>query len=244
MKQNPRWLLVVLLALAAGASPDLRAQNPIPTSPRSLLSRDPATANNAPAPFSAATSQAAPPTPSGPLAAAPTTTTVTVGADYVLAPSDSIEMSVFHEPDLTTQTRIASDGSAQFPLIGEVKVAGMVLRDAREMIRHRYNADYLVEPQVYLNVIGYAQRKFTILGQVAKPGSYDFPSGEHLTLLEAVGIAGGFTRLADQSGVSIQRSGPGGDKTLKVNAKKLAAKGSKPFQVVSGDVVTVGESWF
>ena len=153
-------------------------------------------------------------------------------------------MMVFHEPDLTTQTKIGSDGTAQFPLIGELRIAGLAMRDARELIRRRYNADYLVEPQVYLNVVGYAGRKFTILGQVARPGTYDFPPGEHLNLLEAVGMAGGFTRLADRGGVIVKREAGGAEQTLKVNAKKLTLKDNKPFQLDSGDVITVGESWF
>ena len=191
----------------------------------------------------AATAVAAP--EAAPVPGAPTQQLVAAaGGDYVLAPSDTIEMTIFHEPDLTTQTRIASDGSAQFPLIGELKIAGMAMRDARELIRRRYDADYLVEPQVYLSVVGYAQRKFTILGQVARPGTYDFPPGEHLSLLEAVGLAGGFTRLAAESGVTVKRTVHGSDQTLKVNARKLTAKNGKPFELSAGDVITVGESWF
>jgi protein involved in polysaccharide export with SLBB domain len=234
MKPNLGRTLLVSALFAAGALLPLRAQNPVPVSPPSLLAEHASGAPATPAP----SPEAAP----GPLAANQAITAA--GGDYVLAPSDTIEMTIFHEPDLTTQTRIASDGSAQFPLIGELKIAGMPMRDAREMIRRRYDADYLVEPQVYLNVIGYAQRKFTILGQVAKPGSYDFPPGEHLTLLEAVGIAGGFTRLADEGGLTVKRSSRGAEQTLKVNARKLTAKNGKPFELAAGDVITVGESWF
>ncbi len=152
-------------------------------------------------------------------------------------------MSVFHQPDLTTQARIASDGSVQFPLIGEVKIGGLTLRDARETIRRRYNADYLVEPQVYLNVISYAQRKFTILGQVNTPGTYVMPGGEHLGLMEAIGMAGGFTRIADKNSVSIKRTARGADETFKVNTKKLTTQQGKAFELQAGDVVTVGETW-
>ena len=152
-------------------------------------------------------------------------------------------MTVFRQPDLTTQAKIANDGSVQFPLIGEVKIGGLTLRDARESIRKRYNADYLVEPQVYLNVIAYAQRKFTILGQVNTPGTYVMPGGEHLGLLEAVGMAGGFTRLADRGAVVIKRTDHGADQTLKVNTKKLTTKDGKKFELLPGDVVTVGETW-
>ena len=142
-------------------------QNPVPVSPPSVLSEHNASA----APTTGSAPESAPAVnPVNP-------SVVAAGADYVLAPSDTVEMTIFHEPDLTTQTRIASDGSAQFPLIGEVKIAGLAMRDARELIRRKYDADYLVEPQVYLNIVGYAARKFTILGQVARPGRTIFLPG-------------------------------------------------------------------
>ena len=165
--------------------------------------------------------------------------------DYVLATSDTLEMSIFREPDLTTRSRISSDGTVQLPLIGDVKVAGMTVRVAREIIRKRYDADYLVDPQIYLNVIDYAQRKFTVMGQVSRPGTYDFPGGGNLSLLQAVGMAGGFTRTADRSKVIVKRSVKGsGDDTIKLNAKKMASEGKGSFEVAPGDVITVAESWF
>ena len=173
------------------------------------------------------------PAPGG--AASPPPAAVSVSGDYVLSPSDTLEMSVFNEPSLTTQTRISTDGTVQFPLIGEVKLGGMPIRDARELVRRRYNADYLVEPQVYLNVLTYAQRRFTVLGQVNKPGTYDFPGGEHLGLLEAIGMAGSFTRLANEGSVMVKR----GTQTIKVNAKKLTTGDNKPFELAPGDVITV-----
>ena len=165
--------------------------------------------------------------------------------DYVLTSSDTLEMSIFREPDLTTKSRVASDGTVQLPLIGDVKVVGMTVRSAREIIRKKYDADYLVDPQVYLNVINYAQRKFTILGQVAKPGTYEFPGGDSVSLLQAVGMAGGFTRTADRGKVIVKRPAKGGaEETLKLNAKKMAAEGKGVFNITPGDVITVGESWF
>ena len=163
----------------------------------------------------------------------------------MLSPSDTIEMTVFREPDLTTRSRVGSDGSVQLPLIGDVRIAGLTVRVAREVIRKRYDADYLVDPQVYLNIVEYAPRNFTILGQVVKPGTYDFPAGRPLSLLEAVGMAGGFTRSADRGRVTAKRAGgPAGESTIKINAKKLAADGKDSFQLQPGDIITVGESWF
>jgi protein involved in polysaccharide export with SLBB domain len=164
--------------------------------------------------------------------------------DYMLSTSDTLEMAIFREPDLTTRSKIANDGSVQLPLVGEVKVAGLTIREAREVIRRLYDADYLVNPQVYLNLVDFAERKFTILGQVAKPGAYPFPGGRPLGLLEAVGMAGGFTRSADKGKVIVKRTAEGGTEgTIKVNAKKLSGN-NETFTIQPGDVINVGESWF
>ena len=180
-----------------------------------------------------------------PMRSADSPAIVSAANDYVLSTSDTLEMSIFREPDLTTRSRVASDGTVQLPLIGDVKVAGMTVRVAREMIRKRYDADYLVDPQVYLNVIDYAQRKFTVMGQISRPGTYDFPGGSSLSLLQAVGMAGGFTRTADRSKVIVKRTTKGAaEETIKLNAKKMASEGKGTFEVAPGDVITVAESWF
>ena len=238
MTPPPRFF-VLSAALALGWAVNAAAQNPIPPPPRAPATRTTALASPAPA----ASSDVASSSPATSNAAPPSGNVTAASGDYILAAADAVEMSVFHQPDLTTQARIANDGSVQFPLIGEVKIGGLTLRDAREVIRRKYNADYLVEPQVYLNVVGYAQRKFTILGQVNTPGTYVIPGGEHLGLMEAIGMAGGFTRIADKGSVAVKRTGHGADETFKVNTKKLTTQQGKAFELQPGDVVTVGETW-
>ena len=165
--------------------------------------------------------------------------------DYVLSNADTLEMSIFGEPKLSTRSKVGSDGTVLLPLINEVKVSGLTIREAREVIRRRYDADYLVDPQVSLNILDFAQRQFTILGQVVKPGAFPFPGGRPMSLLEAIGIAGGFTRSADRGKVIIKRTTDGGTEgTITVNAKKLAAGGKGTFNILPGDVISVGESWF
>lgn len=153
-------------------------------------------------------------------------------------------MTVFREPDLRTRGMIAQDGTIQFPLIGELKLSGLRIRDAREMIRKLYDADYLVSPQVYLDVFKYAQKSFTILGQVKNPGAYELTGGQRLGLMEAVGMAGGFTRIADRGRILVTRKIDGQEETIKVNSKKLTKPNAEPFEVQPGDVITVGESWY
>lgn len=165
-------------------------------------------------------------------------------SDYVLTAGDSIEMSVFREPELTTRSTIARDGTVQLPLIEEVKLAGLTVREGRNLVRKLYAEKYLVQPQVYLNVLQYAERKFTIMGQVGRPGSYDLQGGQKLDLLEAIGMAGGFTRIADRGRVMVKRKVDGKDIAIKVNAKKMATADGERFEIQPGDVITVGESWY
>jgi len=201
---------------------------------------------------------AATPIPSAPAAAAApvvvpapvapvirgTSTLASGESDYVLVVGDVIELNVFREPDLTTQATIARDGTVQLPLIREVKLAGLTIRDAREQLRGQYDKKFLVDPQVFLSVIKFAERKFTIMGQVARPGSYELQGGERIDLLEAIGLAGGFTRIANRGRVIIQRRDGENVTAIKANAKRMADGREVPIEVQPGDVITVSESWF
>jgi len=164
--------------------------------------------------------------------------------DYMLRAGDTVEMIIYREPDLTIRSRIGKDGMVQLPLLGEIKLGGLTIRNATTLIRNKYNADYLVEPQIYLNISAYNTRKFTIIGQVGRPGSYEFGGGEELGLLEAIGMAGGFTRIADRGHVLIKRREGDSIKSIKVNAKKLADVGVDQCVIQAGDVINVGESWY
>lgn len=164
--------------------------------------------------------------------------------DYVLRSGDTIDLVVYREQDLNMRSKIGKDGMVQLPLLGEVKLGGLTVRSASALVRQKYNADYLVEPQIYLNVSNYNTLKFTIIGQVGRPGTYEYSGSEPLGLLEGIGMAGGFTRIADRGHVVLKRREGGAVRTMKINAKKLADSGTGSFEIQSGDVINVGESWY
>ena len=164
--------------------------------------------------------------------------------DYVLKAGDTIEMVIFHEADLSIRSRIGRDGMVQLPLLGEIKLQGLTIRAATAFLRERYNSDYIVEPQIYLNIAAFNSRKFNIIGQVQRPGTYEFSGGEDLGLLEAIAMAGGFTRIADRGHIIVKRKEGDSFRTLKVNAKKIAGDGKDKFPIEPGDVINVGESWY
>ena len=166
-------------------------------------------------------------------------------ANPSLAANDRIEIKVFHEPDLDTTARISGDGKITFPLIGEVAVAGKTAQAAARLIRDRLEARFLVDPQVTLTVVEPSRRLFTVLGQVQRPGTYRFPDRETLNVIQVIGIAGGYTRLADPARITVKRHANGKDIVLQLNAKRMARdEEAKPFEVEPGDLITIGERLF
>ncbi len=152
-------------------------------------------------------------------------------------------MEVFGEEELRTAARLNADGAVSLPLLGSVHLAGLNLNQAAARLTELYGKDYLVNPKVNVMLIGYAKRRFTVLGQVNRPGSFEMPEGSQagVDLLEAIAIAGGYTRIAAPERISVKRR----DQVLRVDAKRLAHSGSNGgFRVEPGDTITVGESIF
>lgn len=169
---------------------------------------------------------------------------------YLITRGDLIQMKVFQEDDLESTLRVAEDGNVVVPLAGSVSVANRTPAQAAQAIADALKrGGYLKNPQVTVAVLEAYKYRFTILGEVQKPGSYDLPIKDKLTLLEAIGMANGYTPLADPSKITIKRNEPGGkeggEEIFKLNAKKLASgKTSGDFEVRPGDVITVGERWW
>lgn len=163
--------------------------------------------------------------------------------NHVLAPNESIQIKVFNESELDTSVRIAEDGKITFPLIGEVSIGGLTVQKASEFLRDRLSARFLVNPQVSISLVEMNRRLFTVLGQVQRPGTYRFPDHGALSLVQVVGIAGGYTRLANASRITVKRIP--GDKVFKLDGKRMASDAAtKPFMIESGDIITIGERLF
>jgi polysaccharide export outer membrane protein len=219
------FLLALALSTREAAS---QSPSPAPNSSRNLL---------APAPPSNAT---------GPSV---TTNAVTAPSGYVLSANDQVAVEVFGEDDLRTNGRLNAEGNLSLPLLGSVRLSGLTLTQATARVTELYARDYLVNPKVNVMLIGYAKRRFTVLGQVNRPGSFEMPDGSPggIDLLEAVAMAGGYTRIAAPERITVRRQGANGDEILKVDGKRLArgtGGGKSSFKVLPGDTITVGESIF
>jgi polysaccharide export outer membrane protein len=163
---------------------------------------------------------------------------------YVLLPNDVVLVKVYQEDDLTTQARVARDGSITLPLLGAVRIGSNTVEHAVGLITQKLGQDYLVNPQVSLSIVEYGKRLFTVLGQVARPGTYEMTSDEPLNLLQAIATAGGYTRIGNARKIIVQRMAGDEKKIFKLNAESMAEdKNSKPFIILPNDTISVGEKW-
>ena len=184
--------------------------------------------------------------PAAPTSAPQQNIAISAPSGYVLSPNDQVAVEVFGEDDLRTNGRLNAEGNLSVPLLGSVKLSGLTLTQAASRLTDLYARDYLVSPKVNVMLVGYAKRRFTVLGQVNRPGSYEMPDGSPagVDLLEAIAMAGGYTRIAAPERISVRRQAAGNDQIIRVDAKRLARTGGDSFIVRPGDTVTVAESIF
>ncbi len=182
---------------------------------------------------------------SGQLESAPPGPSRAADASYRLSPRDIIIVKVYREEDLTTEARIDKNGTITFPLIGNIRLIGLTPQEAAQKIAQALKGDYLIDPQVSVGVAEYSVRRITILGQVARPGTFEMPDDSSVNLLEAIGMAGGFTRIARPNHITLKRTVDGKERTYKLDAKSMAKDAStEPFEIFPGDTITVAESLF
>ena len=163
----------------------------------------------------------------------------------LLRPEDTVMVKVYQESDLDTEVKVNSKGMVSLPLLGDVSVLGRTAEEAGKAIQELYEADYLVNPKVTLTVTQRAKRRFTVLGQVTRPGVYEFPPEEGLNLLQALAMAGGYTRMASPSKIALQRVEQGQPRVLKLDAERMAKeKDTKAVEIRPDDVISVPERIF
>lgn len=168
---------------------------------------------------------------------------------YTIAITDRLQVSVFGEEDLARITRVDAKGMVNLPLIGEVKVYGLTLREAQEAIASAFrDGRYLRNPQVTISVEEYAIREITIQGQVKSPQRLVLPAESSMTVLEAVAKCGGFTDSAKGTEVRVTRIGPDGkmkvvivDVDSLIKGKDKANSEDNSLLLLPGDIIYVPE---
>lgn len=152
--------------------------------------------------------------------------------------NDKLEIKVAGEEDMTGPLTVGSDGSVTVAYIGRVRVSGLNVDDAAATIRASLiKKRYFVDPQVSLNITAAAKRFYTVIGQVNKGDTFEFPDDGKMDLMAAIGRAQGFNKIANPSKVTVKRVNGGREL---YDTKKLTG----PVPINPGDVIEVAESRF
>ncbi|HLX81850.1 MAG TPA: polysaccharide export protein EpsE [Burkholderiales bacterium] len=158
-----------------------------------------------------------------------------------LGEGDAVRITVFQNPDLTTETRVSERGTITFPLIGEIAIGGMTPAGAEARIAQQLaGGKFVVKPQVNLNVVRVRSRQVSVLGQVARPGRYPLDDVSS-TLTDILALAGGIIPGGDDNVTVMLRRGGEAAKKVEVDVPGMYRTGdmSRNIPLENGDVVYV-----
>lgn len=158
----------------------------------------------------------------------------------VIGAGDTVRITAFRYPELTTETRVSEEGTIHMPLIGRVGLQGLTPDKASALIAEKLKSgNYLLDPEINVAIVQARSRQVSVLGYVAHPGRYTL-EGATARLSDVVAMAGGLSPSASDVLV-VKRTRQGKTETLNVDLGAII-RGSRDVEDValaSGDSVFV-----
>jgi protein involved in polysaccharide export with SLBB domain len=163
--------------------------------------------------------------------------------EYLVGAGDKLDITVLGHADLNRVVEVRGDGTIDFPLIGEVPVAGKGLSQIDREMTRTLGKDYIINPQLSVNIKEYGSQWVTVIGEVTKPGRQLLK--QKMRLIDLLAEAGGFTAYANRKQIEILRP-ENGDLRRKmiVNLKDIEDGKNPDVPMISGDVVMVPRRTF
>jgi len=158
--------------------------------------------------------------------------------EYVIGPTDILEIQVWREPTLSRTVPVRPDGKITLPLLDDIQAAGLTPLQLKAKLEKAL-AKFINNPKVSVSVQEIKSKKIYVLGQVNTPGEY--PLRHNMTVMQALSLAGGLAEWADAGNIVIIRNENGKQKRIKFNYKKVL-KGKdleKNIFLEPGDTIVV-----
>ena len=168
--------------------------------------------------------------------------TVSSGAnDYRIGVGDKLEIAVFGHDDLTKIVEVRSDGTINYPLIGDISVAGKNVGEIDAEITRVLGKDYLVDPQVSVDVREYQSQWVTIIGEVHNPGKYVLK--RNMRVIDVLAEAGGVTKEAGAQVLITRRNAEGVPRQIALDRTQLMSQDNEETNILlqHNDILAVGE---
>lgn len=161
--------------------------------------------------------------------------------DYVVGPLDTVDITVFQEPDMTSKgLRVDAAGNIAMPLIGRVNASGRTTTELAEEIERRLGERFYVNPQVSVVVSSSVSQRVTVEGQVEEPGIYQIQGPT--TLLDAIALAKGEGENAALNQVVVIRVIEGKRMAAAFDLERIRRGDDLDPAIFGKDVIVVGHS--
>lgn len=160
-------------------------------------------------------------------------------SDYRMGTGDVVRITVYGQPDLTTEARVGESGGINFPLIGEVKLAGTSpAQGEAEIARRLSKGGFILDPFVSLNVVQYRGQQISVLGRVNRPGKITLEKVSRVS--DALALAGGII-IDGADTVTLVRTEDGKTEYRDIDVIALFKPGGEASNelVQDGDIINV-----
>lgn len=157
---------------------------------------------------------------------------------YVIGVADVVRVTVWKDPNLSTDAAVRPDGTITMPLVGELVAVGRTAADLQKDVSTRLSG-YMKDAVVTVAVVEVNSYRFTVAGNVEHPGLYT--SRYYVTVSEALALAGGPNRYASTSNVTVVRTNGGRNLRIPIDYDAIIA-GDRPDEdlvVLAGDAIQV-----
>ena len=162
--------------------------------------------------------------------------------EYRVGPGDKLEINVLGHEDMNKVVEVRGDGTINYPLLGDLPVAGKTVSEIDDALSGRLAKDFLVDPQVSVDVREYQSQWVTVMGEVRTPGRYVLK--RNMRLVDLLAEAGGASKEAGRE-IRITRRADekGGTRLVTVSREQLlnANDPAANIVLVHGDIVAVAE---
>jgi len=158
--------------------------------------------------------------------------------DYSLQPGDTLLVTVWKEPDLTSELLVRPDGGVSMPLAGDIRAAGRTVEDVRGDIDQRLRK-YIPDVAVTVSLKQSAGNQIFVIGKVNRPGPY--PIIRPVDVMQALSLAGGMTPFAAVNDIRVLRHEGGRQMTIRFRYRDIEHGRRLEQNIIlqSGDTVVV-----
>jgi len=177
--------------------------------------------------------------PADPVPVGTSGATAAASADYRLIVGDKLRIEVYKDAQLSQSLQVRPDGKITLPLVGDIAAAGRTSVELRDSIGQALQ-EFIKNPTVTVIVVETTPQVVYVTGEVTHPGPVALSNG-HISIIQALAVAGGFTDFANKKDIQVLRKGASGMQKLKFNYKDALDDYNKrePLQLQAGDTVIV-----